>query len=476
MASKFGGYMGKVIQIDLTTETVQEYPWTDRQRQLYLGGKIMANRILADHLTGNETAFSEENWVILSTGPLTGTGAPGSIRFDITTLSPKTGLPTSSNCGGSFGLYQKKAGYDALILTGRCKAHRWLEIGEEQIQFHDADALWGMGTIECRQQLTGLLGNDFFGSLCIGPAGEELLSSATVISDDRAAGHAGIGAALGWKNLKAITVTGNKPIPIYNKEKTLVENKKWFAALSAHPFTSDKEKVSSCTGCPIRCKKPGKEADAILNDLGIDSIAAAEGIQWLEERIGYKPEANQKYKGGQRRKGIYPAMLKAFGLQESLDTAMLYQDLTEAVSASGLCMFTANGCCPSFLIKSPQSMFTKTVHRALSLFGRLIRFANRYPAVLVFHISHTRMLRCSTGMKINLGRFLKIGKRSSDLEQYLNYKFNGKPKLPKHLSDIEPDAYYKARRWDENGVPPIAYHAINNSFTPKPPTEHKDVF
>lgn len=93
MASNFGGYMGKVIQIDLTTETVKEYPWTDRQRQLYLGGKIMANRILADHLTGTETAFSEENWVILSTGPLTGTGAPGSIRFDVTHCLPRQDSP-----------------------------------------------------------------------------------------------------------------------------------------------------------------------------------------------------------------------------------------------------------------------------------------------------------------------------------------------------------------------------------------------
>ena len=133
MASKFGGYAGKVIQIDLTTETMKEYPWTDCQRQLYMGGKIMANRILADHLTGTETAFSEENWVILSTGPLTGTGAPGSIRFDVTALSPKTELPLSSSCGGSFGLHLKKAGYDALILSGRCRTHCWLEIVGERI-------------------------------------------------------------------------------------------------------------------------------------------------------------------------------------------------------------------------------------------------------------------------------------------------------------------------------------------------------
>lgn len=455
MASKLGGYAGKVIQIDLTTEAVTEYPWTDRQRQLYLGGKIMANRILADHLTGTETAFSEENWVILSTGPLTGTGAPGSIRFDITALSPKTGLPSSSNCGGSFGLYLKRAGYDALILTGRCKAHRWLEICQDQIRFHDADDLLGKGTMECRQQLAGLLDNDSFGSLCIGPAGEELIPSATIISDDRAAGRAGLGAVLGWKNLKAITVTGSKPIPIYNKKKTIVENKKWFAALSTHPFTSDKEKVSSCVGCPIRCKTPSTEANAILNDLGIDSIAAAKGIQWLEERIGFKPEANSKNKDGQRRKGIYPAMLKAFGLQESLDTAMLYQDLTEAVSASGLCMFTANGCCPSFLTTKPDRIAAKFLRKILRHSGWFVHFANQHPEILIFQIFHTRMLRSSTGMKLNLGDFLKIGKRSSDLEQYLNYKFHKKTKLPKHLRDVDPEAYYKARGWDENGVPSI---------------------
>jgi len=280
-----------------------------------------------------------------------------------------------------------------------------------------------------------------------------LIPSATVISDDRAAGRAGLGAVLGWKNLKAITVTGSKPIPIYNKKKTILENKKLFAALSTHPFTSDKEKVSSCVGCPIRCKTPDTEANAILNDLGIDSIAAAEGIQWLEERIGFKLEANSKHKDGQRRKGFYPAMLKAFGLQESLDTAMLYQDLTEAVSASGLCMFTANGCCPSFLTTKPDRIAAKFLRKILRHSGWFVHFANRHPEILIFQLSHTRMLYSSTGMKLNLGDFLKIGKRSSDLEQYLNCKFNEKPKLPKHLRDVDPEAYYKARGWDENGVP-----------------------
>ena len=146
-------------------------------------------------------------------------------------------------------------------------------------------------------------------------------------------------------------------------------------------------------------------------------------------------------------------MLKAFGLQESLDTAMLYQDLTEAVSASGLCMFTANGCCPSFLTTKPDRIAAKFLRKILRHSGWFVHFANRHPEILIFQIFQTRMLRSSTGMKLNLGDFLKIGKRSSDLEQYLNYKFHKKMKLPKHLRNVDPEAYYKARGWDENGVP-----------------------
>ena len=125
MASKYAGYTGKVMLVDLSSETAREYPWTDRDRELYLGGKIMANKILCDHLTGTEQPFSEENWIVITTGPLTLSGAPSSSRYDMAAISPATGLPAASNCGGDFGNYLKRAGYDALILSGRCKSRRW---------------------------------------------------------------------------------------------------------------------------------------------------------------------------------------------------------------------------------------------------------------------------------------------------------------------------------------------------------------
>ena len=237
MRSKYAGYMGKVMLVDLTTETVTEYPWTDEQRELYLGGKIMAARILCDHLTGKETAYSEENWVVISTGPLTGTGAPSSARFNLSALSPQTGLLASSNCGGSFGFHLKKAGYDALILKGQCQGRRWLQIHDEQFTFHDAADLWGTKTRDCQEKLSELTGKKKLGRLCIGPAGENLLKYASIVSDERSAGRTGLGAVLGWKNLKAITVTGTKTVPVFDKEKTTAWCKKWFAYLQGHPLT-----------------------------------------------------------------------------------------------------------------------------------------------------------------------------------------------------------------------------------------------
>jgi len=244
MASRYGGYMGKVMLLDLSTQKAEEYPWTDEQRALFIGGKMMAAKILDDNFKGEEKAFSEENLVVISTGPLTGTGAPSSSRFNLSTLSPQTGIITSSNCGGSFGYYLKRAGMDALIIKGRCPEHTWLEIHNDKFIFHNADALWGMKTTETQDALADILSGRrnkkaHFGRLCIGPAGENLVLYSAVVSEERAGGRTGVGAVLGWKNLKAITVSGNHEIPIYNREKTTAWCKKWCKYRRYHPLTGN---------------------------------------------------------------------------------------------------------------------------------------------------------------------------------------------------------------------------------------------
>lgn len=244
MQSKYGGYMGRVLQINLSTGDVTDYPWTDKDRELYIGGKTMAAKILYDTLTGRENAYSEENPLIISTGPLTGTGAPSSSRFNISSLSPQTGFISSSNCGGTFGYHLKRAGIDALIITGRREERIWIEIDNGSVTFHNADDLWGTRVTECQsllaEKMSSKRGCDIkFGKLCIGPAGENLVRYSAVISDERAAGRTGMGAVLGWKNVKAIAVCGNHDTPVHDPSATKKWCQKWFRYLRNHPLTGN---------------------------------------------------------------------------------------------------------------------------------------------------------------------------------------------------------------------------------------------
>lgn len=244
MTTKYGGYMGKVLKIDLSTREVSEYPFSDEERELYIGGKTMAAKILSDHFKGDETAFSKDNMLVITTGPMTGSGAPSSSRFNISTLSPQTGYITSSNCGGNFGYYLKKAGLDALILCGQCDKHTWIEIQNENVQFHEADDLWGMKTSQTQEALDEKLRMNNGrvrknGKICIGPAGENLVLYSCIVSNERVSGRGGTGAVMGWMNLKAVCVSGTKEVKVMEKEKMVRHTQKWFKYLRKHPLTGN---------------------------------------------------------------------------------------------------------------------------------------------------------------------------------------------------------------------------------------------
>lgn len=70
MSTKYCGYCGKVLKVNLTDRSVSEYPFSDKDREKYLGGKIMAAKIIADHIKGKIDPLSEENVIVVTTGPL----------------------------------------------------------------------------------------------------------------------------------------------------------------------------------------------------------------------------------------------------------------------------------------------------------------------------------------------------------------------------------------------------------------------
>ena len=183
--TEYGAYMGKVLMIDLRTHAVSEYPWTDEDRHRTVGGKVMAGDILLRHIRPGMTAYDEDNWIVITTGPLTGTGAPSTSRFNISTISPLTGLITSSNSGGDFGLMLKRCGYDGCIITGKSETPVHIEISEDEVLFHDASELWGLEVTPTQEALPKGHG----ANLVIGPAGENKVLYAAVMSGERAHGR-----------------------------------------------------------------------------------------------------------------------------------------------------------------------------------------------------------------------------------------------------------------------------------------------
>ncbi len=81
------GWWGKILKIDLSSETITEintHSYTDR----FLGGRGIATRLYWEYVPATVKAFDPENHLIFMTGPLTATGAQGASRFEVVGKSP----------------------------------------------------------------------------------------------------------------------------------------------------------------------------------------------------------------------------------------------------------------------------------------------------------------------------------------------------------------------------------------------------
>ena len=229
------GYAGKIAKINLSSGTVDDYPVSDKDREMFLGGKTLAAKIIYDSFKIKVEAFSEENIIVITTSPLTGSTSPSSSRFNVSTISPLTGLLVSSNCGGNFGLHLRRAGYDGLVICGYSKEKVYIEITNEEILIKNAAHLWGKNTSEVQE----LLGGKDIGKFVIGIAGENMVRYAAVISEERAAGRGGVGAVFGFKNLKGVIASGKESIKTFAKENFKNNKLTWIKSLRTHILTGE---------------------------------------------------------------------------------------------------------------------------------------------------------------------------------------------------------------------------------------------
>ncbi|MFX0071037.1 MAG: aldehyde ferredoxin oxidoreductase family protein [Candidatus Hermodarchaeota archaeon] len=207
--NKYFGFIGKLLKIDLSKESISFEDINHEYALNYLGGAGYACRYLFDQISRNTDPLSVDNIFMLMTGPFCLTSAPSSSRIVICAKSPYTKLWGEANSGGFFGAELKKAGFDGIIITGKAKNPVYIKIMNRDAEIIDATSLWGMGNKKVQKKLKELTGNIKAKMISIGPAGENLVKFSNINAEGRSAGRAGMGAVMGSKNLKAIVVKGD---------------------------------------------------------------------------------------------------------------------------------------------------------------------------------------------------------------------------------------------------------------------------
>jgi aldehyde:ferredoxin oxidoreductase len=208
-------FQGRLLLVDLSARSYRTVPLDPSYCRDYLGGVGIASRLLWEHSRPGLDAFDPANPLVFATGALTGTMAPTANKYAIVTKSPLTGFIGDSLASGGWPLALKRAGYDAMIVTGAAESPTYLFIDGDRVHFRKADRLWGRRSWETEERIRQELGDDSVAVATIGPAGERLVRYACVTNDySRQAGRTGPGAVFGSKRLKAIAVRGGKAVRV----------------------------------------------------------------------------------------------------------------------------------------------------------------------------------------------------------------------------------------------------------------------
>lgn len=264
------GYAGRILRADLSsgsTTTVSTLDYADR----FLGGRGIAAKVYWDEVSPEIDAFDAENRLVFSIGPLAGIPVLGGSRWTVCGKSPMT-RPQHfcySNLGGRWGAELKFAGYDSIVIHGKAEKPVYLFLHDGITELKDASALWGKGAIETREILKSELGNSVK-VVAIGPAGENMVTTASLLADNDASGSGGLGSVMGSKRLKAIAVKAfEKRLKIAQPER-LRELTRYYRGMGKGVFTAwgtdfavsgTKAKKDPCYGCLGNCLRVAYRAD-----------------------------------------------------------------------------------------------------------------------------------------------------------------------------------------------------------------------
>ncbi len=240
---EFPGYNGKILRVNLSEEKITVQDLTPEMAKMWIGGVGLAAKIIYDEVPANVDPFSPENVFVFATGPYQATTIPGSGRFAVCAKSPLTGIWGESTGGGYNAHELKRAGFDAIVVTGKAERPVYLWVHDGKAELLDASHLWGKAdAFETETRIKKELGDEKIQVAPIGPGAENLVRYAGLICNygHGCAGRTGMGAVMGSKRLKAIAFRGTKEVKVahpdllreYLKELLPIINKAEFTKLN----------------------------------------------------------------------------------------------------------------------------------------------------------------------------------------------------------------------------------------------------
>ena len=140
------GYLGKILEVNLSTGEIVEEELNAEYAKAFFGGGGLAARYIYDLTDANTDPLGPDNPLVLMTGPLVGTRAPSCGRYVICARSPQTGLWGESNVGGFLGPHLRFAGYDGIIVEGQAAEPVYLMIRDRDFKNFGLQPLFHSGT------------------------------------------------------------------------------------------------------------------------------------------------------------------------------------------------------------------------------------------------------------------------------------------------------------------------------------------
>ncbi|MDX2448793.1 MAG: aldehyde ferredoxin oxidoreductase C-terminal domain-containing protein [Desulfobacterales bacterium] len=222
------GYIGKMIRIDLTTSQSSIEELNTETLKKWVGGVGLGAKILYDEIPAGVEWSDPENRIILTTGPLSGSGVFGAGTFNVVTKGPMTNMAGSSQANGYFGAYLKFSGFDGVILQGKATNPVYLLFKDGNLEIRDAGHLAGTNVQELEDLLRKELGakEKEISVYGIGPAGENGVRYSVIMGDrGHAASKNGIGAVMGSKKIKAmVAYKAKRNFEVKNPELLMKKN------------------------------------------------------------------------------------------------------------------------------------------------------------------------------------------------------------------------------------------------------------